>query len=261
VSPSAPEAASAANRQVRAYWNDQIHDLAITSHPVGSPGFFRDLDDYHFDKLHHLQRLIPFDGLAGRDVLDVGCGAGVDLVRFARGRARATGVDVSESAARLALQNLTQQRLPARVAVADGEALPFGDGRFDYVFAHGVVQYSGDDRRVVEEIRRVLRPGGTAVIQGYNRVSWLNALSKLMKVDLEHEHAPVLRKYSPEEFRRLVDVFPDVTLVFERFPVKSRLHKGWKGLAFNTAFVGSFNALPRSWVERYGWHLLAFCRR
>jgi hypothetical protein len=26
-------------------------------------------------------------------------------------------------------------------------------------------------------------------------------------------------------------------------------------------FVGTFNALPRSWVERYGWHLLAFCRK
>ena len=46
----------------------------------------------------------------------------------------------------------------------------------------------------------------------------------------------------------------------ERFPVKSRLHGGWKGLAFNTFFVGTFNALPRSLVRRFGWHLLAFCR-
>jgi hypothetical protein len=52
-----------------------------------------------------------------------------------------------------------------------------------------------------------------------------------------------------------------VRLVYERFPVKSRLHRGWKGLAFNTFFVGAFNALPRRWVERYGWHLLAFCRK
>ena len=43
--------------------------------------------------------------------------------------------------------------------------------------------------------------------------------------------------------------------------MKSRLHGGWKGLAFNTFFVGAFNALPRGLVERYGWHLLAFCRK
>lgn len=248
-------------RRVRAYWNQHIHDLAITSHPVGSPGFFQDLDQYHFEKLHHLPRLIPFDGLAGRDVLDVGCGAGVDLARFARGGARITGVDIADAAVALARANLAQHSLPARLLVADGERLPFPDARFDYVFAHGVVQYTANGRRLVEEVHRVLKPGGTAVFQAYNRVSWLNALSALMKVDLEHEDAPVLRKYSPGELRALVDVFPEVWLVYERFPVKSRLHKGWKGLAFNTAFVGAFNALPRGWVERYGWHLLAFCRR
>jgi hypothetical protein len=52
-----------------------------------------------------------------------------------------------------------------------------------------------------------------------------------------------------------------VTIIPERFPVKSRLHKGWKGLAFNTGFVGAFNSLPRGWVRRYGWHLLADARK
>jgi SAM-dependent methyltransferase len=249
------------NARVRAYWNEHIHDLAITSHPAGSPEFFRDLDDYHFGKLHHLLTLIPFEGLAGRTALDLGCGTGVDLVRFARGRARVVGVDLSEAAVRLARQNVGHQHLQAGLLVADGERLPFGDDHFDYVFAHGVVQYTANGRRLVDEVRRVLKPGGEAVFQGYNRISWLNALSKLMKVDLEHEGAPVLHKYSPEEFRRTVDGFSHVRLVYERFPVKSRLHGGWKGLAFNTFFVGAFNALPRRWVERYGWHLLAFCRK
>jgi SAM-dependent methyltransferase len=259
--PNAPAPAGPLNARVRAYWNTHIHDLAITSHPVGSAGFFRDLDEYHFDKLHHLLTLVPFDRMRGRDVLEVGCGAGVDLVRFARGGARVTGVDLSDSAIRLARQNVSHQRLPASLLVADGEHLPFPDNRFDFVFAHGVVQYTGDGRKLAQEVRRVLKPGGEAVFQVYNRVSWLNALSKLMKVDLEHEDAPVLRKYSASEFRATVDGFSDVRLVFERFPVKSRLHKGWKGLAFNTFFVGTFNALPRAWVERYGWHLLAFCRK
>jgi hypothetical protein len=81
-----------------------------------------------------------------------------------------------------------------------------------------------------------------------------------MKVPLEHEDAPVLRTYSAAGFRDLLSGFREVRLVFERFPVKSRLHGGWKGLAFNTVFVGTFNALPRPLVRRFGWHLLAFCR-
>ena len=194
-------------------------------------------------------------------MLDVGCGAGTDLARFARGGANATGVDISGSAIALAKANFEQQGLAADLREADCEHLPFEDESFDLVYAHGVVQYTSNDRALVAECRRVLKPGGTAVFQVYNRISWLNALSKLMKVGLEHEDAPVLKKYSIGEFRALLAGFSEVRIVEERFPVKSRLHGGWKGTLFNTLFVGTFNALPRRWVRRFGWHLLAFCRK
>jgi SAM-dependent methyltransferase len=253
--------AARTNARVRAYWNAHIHDLEITRHPVGSAGFFRDLDAYHFEKLHHLLRLVDFQAWRGRDVLDVGCGAGVEVVRFARAGARVTGIDLSEQAIALTGQNLAHQGLAARLVVADGEALPLASASMDFVYAHGVVQYTAHDRQLVEECRRVLRPGGTAMFQVYNRRSWLHLLSRVMKVPLEHEDAPVLGRYSLSEFRRLLDGFSSVRVTAERFPVKSRLHRGWKGALYNTCFVGAFNALPRAWVRRYGWHLLAFCRK
>lgn len=257
TTPSAPSS----NDAVRHYWNTRIHDLEISTHAPGTPGFFADLDEYHFDKLHHLLRLVDFDGQRGKKVLDVGCGAGVDAVRFARAGAQVTAVDIAPAAIDLATRNFEYQKLSAELAVADGEHLPFPDSSFDYVFAHGVVQYTTGAQALVNECRRVLRPGGVAVFQVYNRLSWLNLLSKIMKVGLEHQDAPVLRKYSAGEFRRLLTLFCDVRLVFERFPVRSRLHKGWKGAVYNSVFVGSFNALPRSLVRRFGWHLLAFCTR
>ena len=249
------------NDRVRAYWQSHIHDLDISTHGPGTPGFFADLDQYHFEKLHHLLRLVTFDDWKGKDVLDVGCGAGVEVVRFARAGARVTGVDIAESAVTLTRQNLALQGLSATVEVADGEKLPFADASFDFVYAHGVIQYTSDDRALAREVHRVLRPGGLAMFQVYNRISWLNGLSKLMKTPLEHEDAPVLKRYSIGEFRALVSSFASVEIVPERFPVTSRLHKGWKGTAFNTFFVRTFNALPRAWVRRFGWHLLAFCRK
>lgn len=246
---------------VRSYWEHHIHDLEITRHPVGSRGFFDDLDEYHFEKLHHLLRLVAFDGYAGKRVLEVGCGAGVDLARFAKGGAQVTGVDLATSAIDLARQNFAQQGLTGDFRVANGEALPFADNTFDLVFAHGVVQYTADPQALVDECRRVLRPGGEAVFQVYNRVSWLNALSIVMKQKLEHEDAPVLLRLSIGELRHLVRGFADIRIVPERFPVHSRLHKGIKGMLFNTFFVGTFNALPRSLTRRFGWHLLAFCRK
>jgi SAM-dependent methyltransferase len=250
---------SPANAAVRDYWNQHIHDLEITKHPVGSPGFFADLDEYHFEKLHHLPRLIRFDGYRGRAVLEVGCGAGTDLVRFARGGAIVTGVDLSPSAMALARQNFAQQGLAADLREADGEHLPFADVTFDLVYAHGVVQYTSDPAALVRECHRVLKPGGEAVFQVYNRISWLNALSQITKVDLEHVDAPMLKKYSIGEFQELLKDFSRVRIVPERFPVKTRLHGGLKGTLYNTFFVGLFNALPRALTRRFGWHLLAFC--
>ena len=247
--------------EVREYWDRHIHDLEITRHPVGSQGFFEDLDQYHFEKLHHLLRLVDFNGYRGKAVLEVGCGAAVDLARFAKGGAIATGVDVAPSAIELAKANFAQQALHGDFHVANGEALPFADASFDLVYAHGVVQYTAAPQRMVDECRRVLKPGGLAIFQVYNRVSWLNALSKVMKVGLEHDDAPVLLKYSISEFRRLVSGFREVRIVPERFPVKSRLHGGWKGAVYNGVFVGTFNLLPRAVVGRFGWHLLAFCRK
>jgi ubiquinone/menaquinone biosynthesis C-methylase UbiE len=246
--------------KIQDYWNHRIHDLEMTDHPVGSKAFFDDLDDYRFDKLHYLPKLVDFSSFRGQRLLEVGCGIGTDLVRFAKGGARVTGLDLSQTAIDLARKNFEMNGVTAdELRVGNGEALPYGDATFDVVYGHGVVQYTADAPQLIRECHRVLKPGGTAIFMVYNRVSWLNALSKVMKVALEHEDAPVLKKYSIAEFRELLKPFADTRIVPERFPVKSRLHKGWKGVAFNTMFVGTFNALPRSWVRPLGWHLMAFC--
>ena len=244
------------------YWNHRIHDLEMTDHAVGSKAFFDDLDDYRFDKLHYLPRLVDFSAFGGQQLLEVGCGIGTDLVRFAKGGARVTGVDLAQTAIDLARKNFDLNRVTAdALRVANGEVLPYADASFDVVYGHGVIQYTSNAPQLVRECHRVLKPGGTGIFMVYNRVSWLNALSKVMKVALEHEDAPVLKKYSIAEFRELLKPFAVTRIVPERFPVKSRLHKGWKGVAFNTMFVGTFNALPRSMVRPFGWHLMAFCKK
>ena len=246
---------------VAAYWNTRIHDLEMTDHPVGTLEFFDDLDDYRFDKLRYLPRLVDFSGFAGKRVLEICCGIGTDLVRFARCGARVTGVDLSQTSVDLARHNFALHGLQAEdLRVGDGAALPFDQGSFDVVYCHGVLQYAADAPGIVAEARRVLRADGLAIFMVYNRVSWLNAMSSVMKVGLEHGDAPVLKLYTIAEFTALLAPFGLVDIVPERFPVASRLHKGWKATAYNSVFVGTFNALPKSWVARYGWHLMAFCR-
>src|SRR6187455_3437360 len=182
--------------KIQDYWNHRIHDLEMTDQPVGTKAFFDDLDDYRFDKLHYLPRLVDFSGFPGQRLLEVGCGIGTDLVRFARGGARVTGVDLAATAIDLARKNFALNGVtPEELRVANGEALPYADAAFDVVYGHGVIQYTSNAPQLIRECHRVLKPGGLAIFMVYNRVSWLNAMSTLMKVALEHEDAPVLKKY------------------------------------------------------------------
>jgi hypothetical protein len=111
---------------------------------------------------------------------------------------------------------------------------------------------------MVSEIHRVLRSGGETILMVYNKYSWLNLMSIATNVPLEHEDAPVLRKLSVSEFGELLHPFQDYRIIPERFPVKTKLHSGWKAHLFNTVFVRVFELMPKRWIRPFGWHLMAF---
>jgi len=243
---------------IAAYWDEHIHDLAITTHPVGSPGFFRQLDDYRYDKLNYLPHLVDFSSFNGKKVLEVGCGAGIDLVRFARAGANVTGIDLSKTAIDLAGRNIEQNGLTADLFVMNGEAMQFHDDSFDVVYAHGVLQYTANTNKMISEIHRVLKPEGEAILMVYNRNSWLNLMRAVTRVPLDHENAPVLKKFSIGELKQFLAPFKSYRIIPERFPVKTKLHSGWKARLFNDVFVGTFNLLPKVLIRSLGWHLMAF---
>ncbi len=247
--------------KIRDYWNEHIHDLEIATQPVGSPGFFAELDEYRFDKLRYLPKLVDFSKYRGVRLLEIGCGVGIDLVRFARGGAIVTGIDLAETSIDLARRNFANHNLKGDLRVMNGEQLLFDDHSFEVVYAHGVLQYTADLGRMIREMHRVLRPGGEAIFMVYNKYSWLNALSKLMKVELEHENAPVLRKYSIRDCRRFSRPFKNVQIMVERFPVKTRLHKGLKARLYNDVFVRIFNSLPKALIQPVGWHIMVFATK
>jgi len=248
-------------QDIRSYWNERIHDLAVAKHPVGSKAFFDELDEYRFDKLRYLPKVVDFSGYAGRTLLEIGCGAGIDLVRFAQGGAAVTGVDLSETAIGLAKANFKHRNLQGDLRVMNGEALEFPDATFDVVYCHGVLQYTADIHKMIDEARRVLKPGGSFIAMVYNRRGWLMVMSRFFKVELEHEDAPVLNLYTIRELKGLLSDYSTIRIRPERFPVRSRLHKGIKGFLYNTFFVGPFNLIPRPLVRRWGWHIMAFAQK
>ena len=81
------------NEEIRAYWDIRIHHTVLSDDPPGAPGFYAAMDAYRYGRLEYLPDLVDFGRWRGCDAVDLGCGAGLDLVRFARVGARAVGVD------------------------------------------------------------------------------------------------------------------------------------------------------------------------
>lgn len=114
-----------------------------------------------FSTARELKALVAWTApVAGAEVLDVGCSAGLYARTLAAAGARVHALDASraflEEAARLAARDGVRLTL----VQGDAHALPFPDGRFDLVVVGATLNEVADPPRAVAEIARVLRPGG-----------------------------------------------------------------------------------------------------
>src|ERR1051326_1841640 len=98
--------------------------------------------------------------VAGRRILDVGCGAGPLLASLRDRGAVVTGVDPSAQMLELARQRLGEDTPLYRAGLGADSPLPFADGVFDDAIACLVLHYLEDWNAPLTEIRRVLAPGG-----------------------------------------------------------------------------------------------------
>jgi len=110
---------------------------------------------------------MEFSKHGGEDVLEIGGGIGTDLAQFAKHGARVTDLDLSGGHLELAQENFSLLGLQGRFIHHDAEDLPFPDSSFDLVYSNGVLHHTPDTQQVVEEIFRVLRPGGRVIAMFY----------------------------------------------------------------------------------------------
>ena len=105
-------------------------------------------------------------------ILEIGCGIGTDGAQFAKAGADYTGIDLTEAAIDLARRRFAVSGLNGEFRVSDAEKLGFPGDSFDLVYSHGVLHHTPDIEAAVSEIRRVLKPGGRALVMLYHRGSY-----------------------------------------------------------------------------------------
>lgn len=104
----------------------------------------------------------------GKDVLDDGCGPGFFSAILAELGNHVTGIDYSEEMVARAAERICALGLSADIARGDAHELCFADGSFDAVVSRNVIWNLKDPMKAYSEIARVLRPGGTLIMNDGN---------------------------------------------------------------------------------------------
>lgn len=161
---------------IKAFWGDLYKQLYASTDNDMTPAYLEqaitDVEDIFLIRGQNCVVEMPYKSLDGAKVLEIGSGAGSHSCIFKRYGAHVTSVDITPERAVSTAAKLAMLKGGQGIAFnADAENLPFKDATFDYVYSNGVLHHSPDTEKCIDEVYRVLKPGGTAVIMLYSRIS------------------------------------------------------------------------------------------
>ena len=210
--------------EVREFWEDAACGERLLLPKLDRGGFSNQaIERYRLEP--YIFKFAQFDLWRGKRVLEIGVGLGADHQRFVEAGARITGVDLTSRAIALTRERFTAFSLNSDLMVGDAEELSLPDNEFDLVYSWGVIHHSPNTERVIEQILRVLRPGGVVRVMIYSKWSlvglmlWLryallplSLATSMREIYAKHLESPGTKAYSIAEARQLFERFSDVTI-------------------------------------------------
>jgi ubiquinone/menaquinone biosynthesis C-methylase UbiE len=157
--------------EVKLYWNADPCGTQFTNLERGSSVFYDEVERYRYLHNPFMLQACKFSQCSGKKLLEIGSGLGTDSVQFARSGAHVTCLDLTPESIALAKKHFEIRGLEGEFVVGDAENLPFPDNIFDIVYSFGVLHHTPDTPKAIQEVYRVLKPGGEAIIMLYHKNS------------------------------------------------------------------------------------------
>ena len=158
---------------VKNYWQDKPLCVEGNPYELGTPEFFKYYDSERevIEPISYSYKLHEYLNFKDKKVLDVGCGNGYVLSKYATEGAEVFGIDITDVGVELCSKRFRYMKLNGDFRVADAEDIPFPDDTFDCVCSMGVLHHVPNTQKALDEIFRVLKPGGRLIVMFYHRNS------------------------------------------------------------------------------------------
>jgi ubiquinone/menaquinone biosynthesis C-methylase UbiE len=248
---------------IKDFWEKHPLCSHLIPHELGSDLFFQEYDAMRRQNEpdSFVEEMLAPSRSRGMRILDVGCGNGYILSKFAAAGALAVGVDLTGAALDLTRKRMAVQGLDAELFQADSAHLPFPAETFDLVYSLGVLHHTPRTEESFREIRRVLRPGGRTVIMLYYK----NSVFYRLRIPAMKYLNPRFRGWSIQEVCNHLDGAGNpLGRFFSRAEVQ-RMMEGFQKVRFRPYFFshlhfpGKPDIFPPRlcrWIgRRFGWFL------
>jgi ubiquinone/menaquinone biosynthesis C-methylase UbiE len=250
---------------VHDYWDAHTLGFQYVTDPTIQPGtreFFAHIrpwmNPYKFpwimDRIEREAKL-----LKGKHLLEIGCGMGYDSLEFLKRGVRVTATDLTPNAVKMTLQHFAIENVKAeQLRTANALDLPFEENTFDAVWANGVLHATGDTRRAIQEARRVLKPGGRAIVSHfYRKPSWMYLLHHLGRENIEYkeEDPPINEFYTEAEILDFFQGFQVLEAAQEHERLLPIRREGMKAFLYTNVLKPAYNLLPAPLAKKFAYKL------
>jgi SAM-dependent methyltransferase len=156
------------------FWNELCGSTLARTLGIkdSSPESLKRFDDWYFDFYPYLLPFVNSTCLAGKRALEVGLGYGSLSQKIAAAGVAYIGLDIATGPVAMVNHRLNQCGLPGRAVQGSVLDCPFPDQSFDVAVAIGSLHHTGNLPLALNELRRVLVPGGQLVFMVYNALSY-----------------------------------------------------------------------------------------
>lgn len=165
--------------QVHSFWNTEACGTHFVQDFSDERSFYEKFREHRYRTEWHIPLLVPFADANGKRLLEIGTGNGADGAMFALNGAQYTGVDLTEAALDAARKHFEVLGLAGTFQKENAEQLSFSAQSFDIVYSHGVLHHTPNTQRAINEVHRVSKPGGKAIIMLYHKCSF-NYYARIM---------------------------------------------------------------------------------
>ncbi|MDH3692154.1 MAG: class I SAM-dependent methyltransferase [Gammaproteobacteria bacterium] len=206
--------------EVKEHWESEVCGTRFAEDEKQDE-YFQTIERTRYDAEPYIPGFAKFDTSNGKEVLEIGVGAGTDFIQWIRQHAKPTGIDMTSAAISITRERLNRENVSEdryTLTQGDAENLQFPDQSFDVVYSHGVLHHTPNTVKALQEVLRVLKPGGEARIMVYGVPCWSGLMlwvryallaGKITKsqkqVIFENLESPGTKAYGNSEFSRIME--------------------------------------------------------